>query len=758
MADIQDLQKLFDQIKQGLNLDELKEFNDLIKKVESSLAGFGGSPIEALEKLQNSVDAAAAKTKKLADETERAKKVSGDFDSALQKTIKTFTGITENSDTLLGSFINLAKEEKGLEGAFKQLGDAVKKTITPFNIATSSIAKLAEGSVTLALANDKAIASFNGATGAGGRFNKQILALEKSNRRFGIGAAEAGAALQNLIGGLSGFGLMADETQTALADEVAELSKLGVAASDTTGVFQSATKTFGMTTDAAMDLTQEAEALAQELGISLGQAVGDLNKALPQLAVLAGDEVEGAFKRLSEQAQETGLSIDELTSIADRFMTFEQAGKAASSLNAVLGTQMFDTMGLLEAQLEGPQAFIDTFREQLQGSVGDFDSLTVFQKQAIANAAGLSVVEVRNLMNAEALTDEQQEQARTREENLKTAMSLMDELRHVATQLTVSLAGPIKGITIMLDGIGRFLGFLGQIPGAFGAIAQIIAITTIPALIKMGVQFVAQKTGLSMVHSYIMRNVRAMDQYIARQRQAAQGGGGGFVPLGGGGAPYRPGMGPTGPTTPAPGGGPGIDPSAGAGAAFISKKDAFKGGLKAGGLLGAGSAIMEIAAGGDKTEAVGGGVGSAIGTGIGATLGAIGGPLGIAAGGFLGGMLGSMGGRFLGGLLPFAEGTPDGTVTPKGPIIVGEKGPEVLMQGGGNKVLSNEQLADGLTGGGGNQAVVAAINNLSTKMDSLMQRLGAPGDFVLTVNRREFARLTNEHFGAPGSSPVSGVT
>jgi hypothetical protein len=54
--------------------------------------------------------------------------------------------------------------------------------------------------------------------------------------------------------------------------------------------------------------------------------------------------------------------------------------------------------------------------------------------------------------------------------------------------------------------------------------------------------------------------------------------------------------------------------------------------------------------------------------------------------------------------------------------------------------------------------VVAAINNLSTKMDSLMQRLGAPGDFVLTVNRREFARLTNEHFGAPGSSPVSGVT
>ncbi len=119
-------------------------------------------------------------------------------------------------------------------------------------------------------------------------------------------------------------------------------------------------------------------------------------------------------------------------------------------------------------------------------------------------------------------------------------------------------------------------------------------------------------------------------------------------------------------------------------------------------------------------------------------------------GAIIGGAIGGIAGLF-------ADGTPDGTVTPKGPIVVGEKGPEVLMQNGGNKVLSNEQLADGLAGGGGNQAVVAAINNLSTKMDSLMQRLGSPGDFVLTVDKKVFGKLTNEHFGAPGSSPISGV-
>jgi len=707
-AFLDELQRVVDDPKIQALAPQLQTITDAFDVLES---GLNLTPA-AMEKVVKAMEKVGEKADEITDPIDR-------FDRQLKRTIQTFTGITEKSDTLLGSFFELAKQEDGLQKGFKQLGDTVKKTITPFNVATSSIQKLVEASVTLSLANDKAIASFNGATGAGGRFNQQILALEKSNRRFGIGAAEAGAALQNLIGGLSGFGLMADDTQTALADEVAELSKLGVAGSDTVGIFQSVTRTFGMTTDAAMDLTQEAEALAQDLGISVGQAVGDLNKALPQLAVLAGDEVEGAFKRLSEQAQETGLAIDQLTSIADRFMTFDQAGKAASNLNAVLGTQMFDTMSLLEAQLEGPQAFIDTFRDQLQGSVGDFDSLTVFQKQAIANAAGLSVVEVRNLMNAEALTDEQQEQARTREENLKAAMSLFDELQAVALQLTVSLAPAIEGFKTILDSTGRFLGFLGQAPYGIGAIAQIITLTLIPSLIKT----VAQGSARLLMENRITMAIRRQTAALREQMMVRRGGGAPLNDffLGGPGTP-----------APAPG------RTGGRFSGFSGK--GFGIGL-ASTALGAG-----IAYGAEEGSARDKAGGFLSGAGTGAMMGSMFGPGGAVVGGLIGGIAGL-----------FADGTPDGTVTPKGPIVVGEKGPEVLMQNGGNKVLSNEQLADGLAGGGGDQAVVAAINNLSTKMDSLMQRLGSPGDFVLTVNRREFARLTNEHFGAPGSSPISGV-
>ena len=733
----EDIQRLFQQLRESLSIEELSAFQAELDDVEEKLTSSTVTieqQTKAFKTLTESVNESKKAQKELNEEKERAKKVIKDFDDQIQKTIQTFTGVTAKSEGLIGSLFDLSKETDGGKKGFRQLTDTLKKTLTPFNITRSSVQKLAEASVTLSLANDKAIASFNGATGAGGRFNDQILALEKSNRRFGIGAAEAGASLQNLIGGLSGFGLMADETQTALADEVAELTKLGVAGSDTVGVFQSATKTFGMTTDAAMDLNQGAEALAQELGISLGQAVGDLNKALPQLAVLAGDEVEGAFKRLSEQAQETGLSIDSLTSISDRFMTFEQAGQAASNLNAVLGTQMFDTMGLLEAQLEGPQAFIDTFRDQLQGSVGDFDSLTVFQKQAIANAAGLSVVEVRNLMNAEALTDEQQEQARTREENLKTAMSLFDELQAVALQLTVSLAGPISAVKTILDVVGRILGFVGKLPGGLGAVAQVATITLLPSLIKTIVQLALQKTTLTEIGMKIQQNTmyqRMFNAEVARGNMASRGG---MIPGAG-----NPGISGTISGT-LPGG---VSPAATSGVGGFLKSPMAIG--IGGNLAGAGISALSKEEG-DIADRAGGAISGA------ATGAALGSMIMPGVGTAIGGVLGGIAGLFHEGGQVGKDGEEVSAVLQKGEYVT--KKSSVKAIGPEKMAIMNET---GKVPSDSDPSLAAAINNLSTKMDSLMQRLGAPGDFVLTVDKKVFGKLTNEHFGAPGSSPISGV-
>lgn len=62
----------------------------------------------------------AAKQKEVADEEARAKQVTESFENQLKKNIKTLTGVTEQSDTLIGSFINMSKETGGVTGAFKR--------------------------------------------------------------------------------------------------------------------------------------------------------------------------------------------------------------------------------------------------------------------------------------------------------------------------------------------------------------------------------------------------------------------------------------------------------------------------------------------------------------------------------------------------------------------------------------------------------------------------------------------------------------
>ena len=352
--------------------------------------------------------------------------------------------------------------------------DTIGETITATSMAQSVFAKFAEGTIEMMSALDEATSGFAKATGLGKTFSSQIIELEQNNRQFGVSAAESGQAFNSLVDGLSGFTLMDKKVQSALATEVAQLSELGVSAADSTGAFQGLTKTFGFTQQESIGLVQETEKLAGELGISLGQAINDLNASMPKLAQLSKDQLMPAFKELSKQAIETGISVDGLISIAEGFDTFEEAATAAGNLNAVLGTQAFDTTALLEAQLEGPQAVTALLTEQLQSSVGSFDELTTFQKQAVANAAGISTAELKNLMNAEELTEEQKRQGEARKENLKTAMSMKAELTALVAELTVALQ-PVfnffKGIVSFIASISRSVRSLFG-GGSLGSVAS----------------------------------------------------------------------------------------------------------------------------------------------------------------------------------------------------------------------------------------------------------------------------------------------
>jgi hypothetical protein len=159
---------------------------------------------------------------------------------------------------------------------------------------------------------------------------------------------------------------------------------------------------------------------------------------------------------------------------------------------------MFDTMGLLEAQLEGPDAVIEQLRQGLVGSVGSFEELTVFQRKAIANASGLNEEEIRGLFNSKEVTEEQKKQAEEREKNLKAAMDLKAELMALVAEMSVALQPLLqlakKIVSVFAEITKAVKAVMGE--GTIGNIGAAAVMVTGGALIAKGVSAAMSKLGI----------------------------------------------------------------------------------------------------------------------------------------------------------------------------------------------------------------------------------------------------------------------
>ena len=93
------------------------------------------------------------------------------------------------------------KDALGFEGAMNAVTSELKNFFTASNITRSVIEKVIESTITLAIAQDKVLSSFNKSSAAAGRYNDLIIDLERTHILYGVGTAEAAAVtFQNLMG------------------------------------------------------------------------------------------------------------------------------------------------------------------------------------------------------------------------------------------------------------------------------------------------------------------------------------------------------------------------------------------------------------------------------------------------------------------------------------------------------------------------------------------------------------------------------
>ena len=457
----------------------LEGYTDALKRQLEAQIAVAKASEDGEEKVANILKAEEAlksfnKTQEeTAKSAEKAKTAQDSFGTALEGTIRTMTGMTSGNETLIGSWLNMGKASKKLQkeiDALKEdlleegigaddvakkteelrskqeqqkkstgsLKDKVKEYVKNINPVASIVSNIQQATIGMAIANDVATAAFNASSGAAGAYDDELVTLQLSNRANGISTAEMGESYGALMSNLSGFGVMAESERMRLGELGAEFAKVGVSGADFAGTLQTMTMGFGMSTRAATGMQEEAMELAQTLGKDVGQVMSEMNAALPQLASY-GDDAVDMFFDLEKQAQRTGLAVGDLIGIAGNYRTFDSAAEAAGNLNAVLGTQLFSTMGLLEAQLEGPEAVIAYMSENLSDSIGDWDSLNTFQKDAVANAAGMNVEQMNHLMNQKNMTKEEKDRAKTMEETMAAGRSLWQELTIFAQNFAIAV-------------------------------------------------------------------------------------------------------------------------------------------------------------------------------------------------------------------------------------------------------------------------------------------------------------------------------
>lgn len=322
----------------------------------------------------------------------------------------------------------------------------------------------------LALEIDNLSKSLAAATGFADNFGRSIKNMGMAGMMSGVGFKESAEALKSLTEGLSSFNPNAQETNEYVGLTVARLGKLGVSSASAVKSIDHMQRAMGMTAKEAADMTAQVARMGKEIGISGTKMIEQFNAASGRLAIYGKNNVK-VFKELAAQAKATGIEINTLLNVSKQFDQFDTAAESAAKLNAALGTQL----GTIEMMNATDSERVMMIKQQVQMSVGNFDSLDKFTKQYIAQAMGLNdVAEAQRLLNMstaeyQASMSKQKEQADIQAELAEATAAIvpmMDKLKIAASKLFMVFSPFIDFFSGLINGMDRAYTWISKFTGA----------------------------------------------------------------------------------------------------------------------------------------------------------------------------------------------------------------------------------------------------------------------------------------------------
>ena len=336
-------------------------------------------------------------------------------------------------------------------GSMRVIGEAMKAgPMTTMRLFTSLAAgpvfgllqkgfnMLKKSVIDVMFAVDNATHAFQRQTGMGEKYNEGMKQNYLETRRFGTSMEDLQKQTQTLISTVSDFSLESAQAGTQLAKTGAYLERLGVSAEDFAQGVQNSMKMFGQSITGADETARELYSTAIELNVPPQELAASFGKMGGQLAKLGRDGPQ-AFKELARVAKITGMEMEKVLAVTNKFDTFESAAEMTGKLNAALGGNFVNAMDMMMDT--DPVSRFEKMRDAIMSTGLTFDDMSYYQRQFYAEAMGLSDVGDLALMmsgNMDMMSGATQKSAADYEklaEEAKATMSLQEKFNSFLAQV-----------------------------------------------------------------------------------------------------------------------------------------------------------------------------------------------------------------------------------------------------------------------------------------------------------------------------------
>jgi len=399
---VETLQTELNKLKDALALYEsLKDSADKRRAVAAASRDLKKAELDiAMASVVNAESLTAAERDRI-EVAQKNLEISEKQAAAAERTTKSIRDSVGAADDL-GASLSKAFAQYGVHPFFnattiKNLGKAIfslKDGLTGlatfgFSLVSGVLSNITDSFINLIFQLDETQSAFLRATGAGDEYATQISDVYERTREYGVELKELGKTMEDLYTTYTDFTMISGEYQEDLEETGALLNELGVSTKDYAQGLQVSTKMFGLGATEAGANARELASLAKEIGVTPAKMGADFAAAGAGIAKLGSEGVR-AFKDLAIVSKTTGLEINKLLAITDKFDTFEGAATQAGKLNAALGGNFVNAMDLMMAT--DPVERFEMIRDSILDTGLTFDDMSYYQRNFYKETLGLSDV------------------------------------------------------------------------------------------------------------------------------------------------------------------------------------------------------------------------------------------------------------------------------------------------------------------------------------------------------------------------------